>query len=201
MVTEVMEIVLATNNQGKARELHDLLAPLNFKVYSQQDFAIPECAELGSTFVENAVAKARHASKISGLAAIADDSGLIVPALDNQPGVHSARYAGDQKDDAANIQKLLTNIKDCAKTAFFYTVIVFMRTHDDPSPIIAEGKWEGEITLTPRGTHGFGYDSCFYVPALSKTAAELSHLEKNQLSHRAKALSVLKAKLQYEASD
>ena len=189
-------LVLASNNAGKLAEFAQLLAPLGFAIKSQRELDIPEAEEPFGTFVENALAKARHASKLSGLPALADDSGICVPALGGVPGVQSARYAGEPRSDAANNAKLVRDIAAHAdKSAYYYCVLVMVRHADDPQPIIADGVWHGSLIEQPRGQVGFGYDPYFFLPSLGKTAAELSAQEKNNLSHRGQALRALINKL------
>jgi XTP/dITP diphosphohydrolase len=189
-------LVLASNNAGKLKEFAQMLAPAGFEVRPQGEFEVPEAEEPYLTFVENALAKARHASQRTGLPALADDSGVCVRALRGAPGVLSARYAGEPKSDAANNRKLVADLAAHAdKTAYYYCSLVLVRHADDPQPIIAEGRWEGEIIATPRGGNGFGYDPYFWLPDLQKTAAELTPEEKNRYSHRAQALRILVEKL------
>lgn len=189
-------LVLASNNSGKLAEFTQLLAPLGFHLKSQGDFNIPEAEEPFGTFVENALAKARHASQLSGLAALADDSGICVPALGGAPGVQSARYAGELRSDVANNAKLVREIAQYNdKSAYYYCVLVMVRHAADPQPIIADGVWHGSLIEQPRGQGGFGYDPHFFLPHLGKTAAELSAEEKNSLSHRGQALRALINKL------
>lgn len=184
-----MKLVLASNNAKKLKELDDILAPLGWTLVPQAELAIPETAEPHCTFIENALAKARHAARQSGLPALADDSGLCVDALGGAPGVYSARFAGEPKSDQRNNEKLLADLAgQNNRQAHYYCVLVFVRTADDPQPIIAEGEWRGEILHRPRGEGGFGYDPLFFVPALKQSAAELSATEKNRHSHRAQAL-------------
>ncbi len=190
-------LVLASNNAGKLKEFSRLLAPAGFLLRPQDEFDVPEAEEPHPTFVENALAKARHASRLTGLPALADDSGVCVQALQGAPGVLSARYAGEPKSDAANNRKLVADLASHAdKSAYYYCVLVLVRHADDPQPIIAEGRWDGEIIAAPRGQNGFGYDPHFWLPELGKTAAELSAEEKNLVSHRAQALRILIEKLQ-----
>lgn len=192
----MQKIVLASNNSGKLREFAEILAPLNFQLVPQADFAVPEADEPHATFIENALAKARHAAHLTGLPALADDSGLVVPALGGAPGVHSARYAGEPRDDQRNNQKLIAALEHIAdRRAHYVAVLVLVRHADDPQPLIGEGEWHGEIIATPRGKGGFGYDPHFLVPDLQRTAAELSSDEKNRRSHRGQALAQLIAKL------
>ncbi len=189
-------LVLASNNAGKLAEFAQLLAPLGFAIKSQRELDIPEAEEPFGTFVENALAKARHASQLSGLPALADDSGICVPALGGVPGVQSARYAGEPRSDAANNAKLVHDIAAHAdKSAFYYCVLVMVRHADDPQPIIADGVWHGQLIEQPRGQGGFGYDPYFFLPSLGKTAAELSAEDKNNRSHRGQALRALINKL------
>ena len=190
------KLVLASNNAKKIKELNALLAPLGFEVIPQGQLGIPEAEEPHCTFVENALAKARHAAEQSGLPALADDSGLCVEALHGAPGVLSARYAGDPKSDARNNEKLLTHLVGKAnRKAHFYCILVLVRSAHDPQPIIAEGEWHGEILEAQRGADGFGYDPLFFVPSHQQTAAELDSAIKNQLSHRGLAMQKLIARL------
>lgn len=196
MVLMTQRLVLASNNAGKLKEFGEMLAPIGFEVHAQGEFNVPEAEEPHPTFVENALAKARHAARITGLPSLADDSGVCANALGGAPGVYSARYAGEPKSDARNNQKLVADLAAHAdKSAYYYCVLVFVRHADDPQPVIAEGRWNGEIVATPRGQGGFGYDPHFLLPALGKTAAELSAEEKNRLSHRGQALRALVEKL------
>jgi len=189
-------LVLASNNAGKLAEFAQLLAPLGFEIKSQRELDIPEAEEPFGTFVENALAKARHASQLSGLPALADDSGICVPALGGVPGVQSARYAGEPRSDTANNAKLVRDIAAHAdKSAYYYCVLVMVRHADDPQPIIADAVWRGQLIEQPRGQGGFGYDPYFFLPSLGKTAAELAAEEKNNLSHRGQALRALINKL------
>lgn len=184
-------LVLASNNAGKAREIGQLLAGCNISVRPQSDFAVPEAAETGLTFVENALIKARNAARHSGLPAIADDSGIEVDALNGAPGIYSARYAGPDADDAANNAKLLralAAVADDERTARFQCVMVYMRHAEDPTPLICQGTWEGRILHSPQGDNGFGYDPLFFVPGENCSAAELPAATKNRLSHRGQAL-------------
>lgn len=188
-----MKIVLASSNAGKLKEIDAYLSPLNIALIPQSGLDIPDAEETGLTFIENALIKARQATRLSGLPALADDSGIVVPYLNGVPGVHSARYAGLHSDFTANINKLiraLDNTTSLQRKAYFYCCLVYLQNENDPCPIVAEGQWHGEITLTPIGNKGFGYDPVFYIPDLNKTAAELSIEEKNQLSHRAIALTL-----------
>lgn len=191
-------LVVATNNSGKLKELTDLLTPLAFKLVSQGELNIPVIEETGLSFVENAIIKARHAAQRSGCAALADDSGLEVDALQGAPGIYSARFAGATATDEKNNQELLWRLRDIPesqRTARFQCVIVFMRHSQDPTPLICQGTWEGSILLEPRGDQGFGYDPLFYVPAYQCSAAELARKIKNQISHRAQALRQLVERL------
>jgi XTP/dITP diphosphohydrolase len=188
----MIRLVLASNNAKKMKELDALLAPLGFEVIPQGQLNIPEAEEPHCTFVENALAKARHASRLSGLPALADDSGLCVAGLGGAPGVYSARFAGEPKSDARNNEKLLADLREtCNRAAHFVSVIVVVRHAEDPQPLIAEGEWHGEILAAPRGKDGFGYDPLFYLPAFDKTAAELDADTKNRLSHRGQAMQKL----------
>ena len=187
------KLVIASNNPGKLREFQRMLAPLGIEVLTQAQLGISEAEEPHCTFVENALAKARHVSRESGLPALADDSGICVEALGGAPGVLSARYAGDDpKSDVRNNEKLLREMQGVTdRRAHYYCVLVLVRHADDPQPLIAEGEWQGEIFHEERGEGGFGYDPMFWLPQFGKTAAELTHDEKAQISHRAKALQVL----------
>jgi len=192
------KIVLATGNQGKVKELANMLHDLNISVVPQSDFNVSEVAETGTTFVENAIIKARHAAKITGLPAIADDSGLAVDYLQGAPGIYSSRFAGENATDDDNMTKLLAELKDVPasqRTARFLCVLVFMRHANDPTPIICQGEWHGVISTEKSGDHGFGYDPIFYVEQQQMTSAQLPRDLKNQLSHRGKALSLLKTQL------
>lgn len=190
-------VVLATSNPGKVEEMQLTLKDLGFKVLPQSSFDMPEAVEDGLTFVENALKKARHACKLTEMPAIADDSGIEVDALWGAPGIYSARYA-DGAGDAANNQKLLQEMRDVSdRTARFQCVIVYMLHPEDPTPIICQGSWEGQIAEAPVGDNGFGYDPIFYIPELKRHSAELSAQVKKQVSHRAKALAELKRHLQY----
>jgi len=182
-------LVLASNNAKKAAELQTLLAPLGLQVIPQAELGVAEAEEPHVTFVENALAKARHAAAATGLPAIADDSGLCVAALGGAPGVHSARYAGEPKSDARNNALLLERLAGVAdRRAHFVSVVVLVRAADDPQPLIADGQWHGEILQAPRGEGGFGYDPLFWLPELGQTAAELDVALKNTLSHRGAAM-------------
>jgi XTP/dITP diphosphohydrolase len=186
------QLVLASGNAGKIREIAHLMGPLGIEVIPQAALGIEEADEPHGTFVENALAKARHAARRSGLPALADDSGICVDALGGAPGVQSARYAGEPKSDARNNEKLLAALADATdRRAHYCCVLVLMRHGADPQPLIAEGEWHGEILRAPRGTGGFGYDPLFLVPALDLTGAELTLARKNALSHRGRALAQL----------
>lgn len=181
------QIVLATNNPGKIAELQTLLSPLPIEWIPQSEFDIPDIEETGKTFIENAILKARHASKLSGLPALADDSGLVVDALDGAPGVYSARYAGENATSEERNKKLLDEMKNVDahdRSAAYHCILALVEYEDDPVPLICHGIWEGSILTEPRGTNGFGYDPIFYVPTHKKSAAELSPAEKNSISHR-----------------
>ena len=191
------QVLLATGNPGKARELESMLSN-QFEVLTQTDLGMVSPAETGGSFLDNALLKARYAAGLSGLSAIGDDSGLEVEALDGAPGIHSARYAGVDASDEKNIFKLLTRLREVPgehRQARFRCVTVFVRTADDPLPVISEGIWEGSIAFTPRGQGGFGYDSVFVDGASGKTAAELDATAKNARSHRGAAMQLLKEKL------
>ena len=193
------QIVLASNNAGKLREFGQMLASIDIEVLPQAHFNIPEAEEPHVTFVENALAKARHAAKLTGLPALADDSGICVAALGGAPGVYSARYAGEPKSDERNNQKLIAELRDKSdRRAHYVAVLVFVHHADDPQPIICEGEWHGEIIDAPRGENGFGYDPFFLVPDLNQTAAEISAEEKNKRSHRGKALKLLMERLKLD---
>ena len=189
-------LVLASNNEGKIREIQAILAPLGIEVVPQDHYGVPEAEEPHGTFIENALAKARHAAAATGLPALADDSGICVDALDGAPGVFSARFAGDPKSDQRNNDRLLELMNQHDnRRAHYYCVMVLLRHAHDPEPLIAEGDWHGEIVREPRGAGGFGYDPVFLDPRLGKTGAELPTEEKNRVSHRGKALAALVEKL------
>lgn len=191
------KLVLASNNPGKLREFQFLLQPLGIEVLTQAQLGIDEAEEPHNTFVENALAKARHVSRLSKLPALADDSGICVSALDGAPGVLSARYAGEPKSDQRNNEKLLRVMQGAAdRRAHYYCVLVLLRHADDPQPLIAEGEWHGEIAQQPSGDGGFGYDPLFWLAELGKTSAQLEREQKHAISHRGKALRVLLEKLQ-----
>ena len=188
------DILLASGNKGKVNELKEMLAPFGLNVVPQSDFDVAEVPETGTTFVENAIIKARHAAKVTGLPCIADDSGLEVAALNGAPGIYSARFAGAEATDGTNIDKLLSALESVPagqRQARFVCVLVFMRHADDPTPIICQGFWDGEITTSRSGDNGFGYDPVFFVPEQDCTSAQLSPQQKHQLSHRGKALAQL----------
>jgi XTP/dITP diphosphohydrolase len=200
----MQQIVLASNNAGKLREFGQMLATVDIEVLPQAHFKIPEAEEPHVTFVENALAKARHAARLTGLPALADDSGICVRALGGAPGVYSARYAAmgtnEPKSDERNNQKLISELQGQSdRRAHYVAVLVFVHHADDPQPIICEGEWHGEIIDTPRGAGGFGYDPYFLVPDLDQTAAEISAEEKNKRSHRGKALAQLMERLKLDA--
>jgi len=189
-------LVLASSNPGKLREFRQMLDALRMEIIPQSELAIPDAEEPHCTFVENALAKARHASRLSRLPALADDSGICARALDGEPGVHSARYAGEPRSDQRNNEKLLRELAGHEdRHVHYYCVIVLVRHADDPEPLIAEGAWHGELTDRPRGENGFGYDPYFLLPDLGLTAAELPPEQKNAASHRGKALRRLLARL------
>lgn len=192
-------IVLATGNRGKAREIGAMLGP-DWQVLLQSECGVSPVEETGATFAENALLKARHAAAATGLPALADDSGLEVDALGGDPGVRSARYAGDQASDAENLDRLLAEmagVPDGRRTARFRCVLAWVRAADDPAPLLAEGVWDGRITRSPRGIGGFGYDPVFEDPELGRTAAELPPAIKNERSHRGRALAALRSRLMH----
>ena len=196
----MQKLVLASNNAGKLKEFQLLLAPLNFEVIPQDILGIPAAEEPHQTFVENALAKARHASGVSGLPALADDSGICAHALGDKPGVHSARYAGEQANDAANNQKLISALSDQTdRSAHYVCALVFINSAHDPKPVIVETRWDGVIVDEAKGINGFGYDSHFFLPELNMTAAELDPARKNLISHRGQALRQLIFQLQSRA--
>lgn len=187
-------IVLASNNPGKVREFSQLLADVRIQVIAQGEFGVPEAAETGLTFIENAILKARNAAAHSGLPAMADDSGIEVDALHGAPGIYSARFAGPGASDADNLRKLLRDldeVPDDRRTARYQCVLAYLRHAQDPTPLICQGTWEGVILREPRGQNGFGYDPVFLVPSHGCTAAELDPVEKNRISHRGLALRQL----------
>ncbi len=192
------KLVLASSNPGKLRELSALLDESRYKIIPQADFNVPEIAETGTTFVENAIIKARHAAQYTGLAALADDSGIVIDALNGEPGVHSARFSGSDASDESNnilLVEKLRSVPEGQRSARYQAVIVYMRNAADPSPIICEGSWEGIMVLEAKGSGGFGYDPYFYLPDYGCTSAELSADEKNRISHRGQALRLLLEKL------
>ena len=194
----VRKLVLASGNKGKLVELRDLLADAGLALHAQSEFGVQDIDETGLTFVENALLKARHAARETGLPALGDDSGLCVDALGGAPGLYSARYAGAHGDAQANIAKLLHELRDvpdAQRTAHFHAVVVLLRTPDDPQPIIAEGRWPGRILHAPRGEGGFGYDPVFLDPMLDRSAAQLDAPTKHARSHRGLALATLRARL------
>lgn len=197
----MQKLVIASANKGKLRELSALLEPMDFEVHTQAEFGVPDVEETGTTFVENAIIKARNAAQHTGLAAVADDSGIEVDALDGAPGVYSARFSGpdatDENNNALLIEKLRV-VPEKQRSARYRAVIVYMRHAQDPSPIICEGSWEGRIILEPRGEGGFGYDPYFWLPTLGCTSAELSAEHKNAISHRGQALQKLSTRLRDE---
>ena len=188
------KLVLATGNQGKVKEMSNLLADFGFDVVAQSDYNVSSVAETGTTFIENAIIKARHAAKETGLPAIADDSGLEVDYLNGAPGIYSARFAGEDASDADNIDKLLAEMKDIPaeqRTARFHCVLVMIRHENDPTPLVCHGSWEGSILTERHGENGFGYDPVFWVPEDQCASAQLPPARKKQLSHRGKALQQL----------
>lgn len=187
-------MVLASSNKKKLAELQNLLSDLDWQVQPQSTFNIPDAVENGASFIENAIIKARHAAQISGLPALADDSGLAVDALGGNPGIYSARFAGEHGNDAANNQKLLDALIDVPeeeRTAQFHCVLALVRHAEDPVPVVCHGVWQGSILRAPRGENGFGYDPLFWVPSHACSSAELSAIEKNRISHRGQAMQLL----------
>ena len=196
----MQKLVLASNNAGKVREFQELLAPFHFQVIPQGELGIPAAEEPHQTFVETALAKARHASASSGLPALADDSGICAHALNGEPGVYSARYAGINGDNAANNQKLISALQGKTdRGAHYVCALVMVSSANDPEPLIVQTRWYGQVIDEPRGSHGFGYDPHFFLPELGNTAAELEPSEKNLISHRGQALRELIAQLQSRA--
>lgn len=190
----MQRIVLASNNRGKAQEMQALLGGLHIELVAQALYYVPDVAETGLTFIENALIKARHACEHTGLPAIADDSGLEVEALAGEPGIYSARYAGEGADDAANNRRLLDELIDASpieREARYICIIAYLRHSRDPDPLICRGTWSGQIAECPHGTNGFGYDPLFYLPELGCTAAELDAQTKNRISHRGQAMRAL----------
>jgi XTP/dITP diphosphohydrolase len=196
----MQKLVLASNNAGKVKEFQALLAPLNFQIIPQGELGIPSAEEPHHTFVENALAKARHASAASGLPALADDSGICAHALNGQPGVLSARFAGEQGDDAANNQKLIQELRDRAdRGAHYVCALVFVNSANDPEPLIVQTRWYGQIVDQAAGSNGFGYDPHFFLPEQNCTAAQLESAQKNSISHRGQALRELITQLKSRA--
>ena len=196
-----MKLGLASGNAGKLVEIREVLADLSVTLISQAELGVDDAEETGATFVENAILKARHAARLTGLPALGDDSGLCVDALDGAPGLLSARYAGSHGDSAGNISKLLDVLKDvpeARRTAHFFCVIVLLRHAEDPAPLIAEGRWHGRILHAPQGNGGFGYDPIFFDPQRNASAAELESAVKNRISHRGQALGHLRELLARE---
>jgi len=190
----MQKVVLATGNAGKVRELASLLNDFGLDVVAQTELNVASVEETGLTFIENAILKARHAAKVTGLPAIADDSGLAVDVLGGAPGIYSARYAGEDASDQQNLEKLLealNDVPDDKRQAQFHCVLVYMRHAEDPTPLVCHGSWPGVITREAAGNGGFGYDPIFFVPDAGKTAAELSREEKIAVSHRGQALKLL----------
>jgi XTP/dITP diphosphohydrolase len=193
------KVVLATGNQGKVKEMANLLAEFGFEVHAQSEFNVSDVAETGTTFIENAIIKARHAAQETGLAAIADDSGLEVDALKGAPGIYSARYAGENANDSDNIDKLLEALKDvpeAQRTARFHCVLVLMQHAEDPTPLVCHGQWEGRILTERHGENGFGYDPVFWIEELGCSSAQLAPEQKKLHSHRGQALQKLFKALQ-----
>jgi XTP/dITP diphosphohydrolase len=190
-----MKLVLASGNAGKLVELREILDGLAVELVAQGDLGIDDAEETGASFVENAILKARHAARLTGLPALGDDSGICVDALGGAPGLYSARYAGEHGNSSANIAKLLdalTNTQGESRGAHFYCVVVLLRNAEDPAPLIAEGHWHGRILEKPRGDGGFGYDPVFFDPVLNASAAELDPISRNRVSHRGQALARLR---------
>ena len=191
------KLVLASNNAGKLKEFSALLAPLGVEVIPQGQLNVPECPEPHGTFLENALEKARHACRVTGLPALADDSGICVQALGGKPGVLSARYAGEPKSDARNNAQLIADLQGQSnRRAYYYCVLVLLRHADDPQPLVADGAWYGEVVDSPSGNGGFGYDPHFWLPGHDCTVADLPAEAKNGISHRGQAMQALLAKLQ-----
>ena len=193
-MSSISKIVLASGNAGKVREINKLFAGCGIEVVPQSEFNVPEVPETGTTFVENAIIKARHAAQCTGLPAISDDSGIEVDALNARPGVYSARYAGEGASDLDNNNKMLSELEgvsDAERTARYWCILAFMRHENDPVPIITQASWEGRILEAPRGDGGFGYDPIFYVPTHDCSGGELALEEKNKISHRALALQAM----------
>lgn len=195
----VKKIVLASNNKGKASEFSEILAPLGIEIHLQKEFDVPEVDESGLSFIENALIKARHAAKYSKLPSLADDSGLCVDALNGAPGIYSARYCGEWGNDKGNNDKLLAalqNVTADKRTARYFAALAYVRSYDDPVPIVVTATWDGSIGLKPMGQNGFGYDPLFVVTGRGCTAAQIPYQIKNVISHRARALALLIAELQ-----
>lgn len=202
MAANARRIVIATGNAGKLREIRALLDETGFEIVPQASLGIEPAPETGDTFLANALQKARHAAMLAGLAAIADDSGLVVPALDGEPGVRSARYAGEDATDRANNEKLLAELDGIDDLrAHFHCAAVYVRTADDPAPLVAEASWHGVITGEPSGSGGFGYDPLFFVPDYGCTSAELPAATKNELSHRGRAVRELARRIRASLGD
>lgn len=190
----MQKIILATNNAGKVQEFQQMLSVANWQIVPQSDLGIESVEETGLTFIENAILKARHAAQVTGLPALADDSGLVIDALNGAPGIYSARYSGAHADFAAHISKVLvemTDVPEAQRSARFYCALAYLTHPADPTPVIACGSWSGQILFKPCGTEGFGYDPIFWLPTHHCSAAELATAEKNQISHRAQALRLL----------
>lgn len=195
-MTNQQPFVLASSNPGKIKEIQSIFPDIN--IHPQSNYQVPDADETGLTFIENAILKARHASYLTGLPALADDSGLCVDHLKGAPGIYSARYAGENASNEQHIAKLLqamTGVSKQNRSAYFYCCLVLLRCHNDPRPVIAQGQWHGYILTKPQGEGGFGYDPLFYLPDYNKSAAELTPEQKNSISHRAIALKQLKAQL------
>jgi XTP/dITP diphosphohydrolase len=196
-----MDLVLATRNQGKVEEMRPMLAGIGFNLINQTDTDIPSAVEDGATFVENALIKARAVARATGLACIADDSGLVVQALNGAPGIYSARYAGEDASDADNNHRLLEALSEQTdRRAFFFCCMIFLRSAQDPTPLIATAQWHGEILQAPRGDGGFGYDPLFWLPEHQQSAAQLPKATKNKISHRGQACAQLVKALNVHAS-
>ena len=196
-----MDLVLATRNQGKVEEMRPMLASVGFNLINQTDTDIPSAVEDGATFVENALIKARSVAKATGLPSIADDSGLVVQALHGAPGIYSARYAGEDASDADNNHRLLEALSEQTdRRAFFFCCMIFLRSAQDPTPLIATAQWHGEILQAPRGDGGFGYDPLFWLPEHQQSAAQLPKATKNKISHRGQACAQLVKALNVHAS-
>ena len=195
------KVVLATSNIGKIREMQGLLEPLGMEIHAQSDFDVPPVAETGHSFVENAIIKARHAAKVTGLAAIADDSGLLVDILDGAPGIYSARFAGINATDEDNLELLIRQVDATGipqPAAFFHCAMAYLRNAEDAVPILSQASWRGHIVTRPRGSNGFGYDPIFFVPTHQCTSAELPPAVKNRISHRGQAMEKLLSELSGE---